>query len=577
MLLNQAKAMQQLTMFGDEAILGVMASIGAFTDNEEAILKSTQATIDMASALGMDLKGAGDLVAKTLGSTTNALTRYGVTVTGAVGSTERLESMTRGVANLWGGMASAEADTYTGKMAQMSNAIGDTMEVLGEGLAPVITEIAYVIKAGAEALSEFIGANRESEFETAIRQIEEMGGNANDFKIALYESMLAQKQMNNSHLPALVDLTAQLNQSEKDRLDSVKEQADAHKTLLDLGLTEDTAWDELMRKEKDHWSAENEQQGQFLHFQSKLSDTQEQDLLNALAVLEEKRIEQQINQNMIEDTEEMVRLRQEDVKFQIRINSLKVGGAVTPQAPDGTPTIGIPAGTTESEEAIAKFYLKQHALTINALSMEEATLIAHVDNMAVTWEEAEALKTQITEHYAGKRKQATVNESIGFAKSLGSMLGALSQFSGESKKAQIRQARMQQAQAVVNTYASAMASISPPSGSPNNPASWMMFATAIITGIAQVSKIQQGISDIQKAQTGADFIANKPTTMMVGEGGQSERVTVTPIGTPSAFEGGGVGGSVVINISSPLLDDSVADEIIPRIREAVSRGESLGM
>ena len=87
-LLNQASALQQITTFGDEAIIGVQALIGSFTDDEEAIKSATKATLDLAAAKGMDLKAGGDLVSKTLGSSTNSLSRYGVEVEGAVGSTK---------------------------------------------------------------------------------------------------------------------------------------------------------------------------------------------------------------------------------------------------------------------------------------------------------------------------------------------------------------------------------------------------------------------------------------------------------------------------------------------------------
>ncbi|KKK95269.1 hypothetical protein LCGC14_2674490, partial [marine sediment metagenome] len=77
-LLDQASALQKVTTFGDEAIIGVQASIGAFTDQEDQIKAATKATLDLAVGLGIDLRSAGDLVAKTLGSPTNALTRYGI-------------------------------------------------------------------------------------------------------------------------------------------------------------------------------------------------------------------------------------------------------------------------------------------------------------------------------------------------------------------------------------------------------------------------------------------------------------------------------------------------------------------
>ena len=105
MLLSQAKALQQVTMFGDEQIIEAQALIGSFVEEEEAIAAATKATLDLAAAKGMELTVAADLVSKTLGSSTNALSRYGIEVTAAVGSTERLESLTGNLANVFGGQA----------------------------------------------------------------------------------------------------------------------------------------------------------------------------------------------------------------------------------------------------------------------------------------------------------------------------------------------------------------------------------------------------------------------------------------------------------------------------------------
>ena len=155
-LLNHASALQKMTAFGDEAIIGVQSSLAAFIKDEEQIKKATEATLDMAVAMGMDLKAAGDLVAKTLGSSTNAMSRYGIQVEGAVGSTERLESLTNNVAELFGGQASAQAETMAGSIDQMKNAVGDAGEALGTLLSPAVIQISQTLKSFAEDAVGFI-------------------------------------------------------------------------------------------------------------------------------------------------------------------------------------------------------------------------------------------------------------------------------------------------------------------------------------------------------------------------------------------------------------------------------------
>ena len=70
-LLNYASGLQKVTKFGDEAIIQVQGMLAAFTKDEEQIKLATAATLDLAEAKGMDLKAAGDIVSKTLGSSTN--------------------------------------------------------------------------------------------------------------------------------------------------------------------------------------------------------------------------------------------------------------------------------------------------------------------------------------------------------------------------------------------------------------------------------------------------------------------------------------------------------------------------
>ncbi len=167
-LLNQASALQKVTTFGDESIIGVQASIAAFIDSEEQIKKATEATLDIAVAMGMDLKSAGDLVAKTLGSSTNAMSRYGVEVKGAVGSTERLESLTGNVARLFGGQATAQAETMAGALEQAQNASGDLAEAIGAKLSPLVKVLAADFTGSVSSLTELINMTMRTKSETLV-------------------------------------------------------------------------------------------------------------------------------------------------------------------------------------------------------------------------------------------------------------------------------------------------------------------------------------------------------------------------------------------------------------------------
>tara|TARA_R110000765_G_scaffold383964_1_gene475430 strand:+ start:433 stop:1857 length:1425 start_codon:yes stop_codon:yes gene_type:complete len=172
-LLDQASALQQVSMFGDEDIIMMQSMLASFVKGEDEIKLLTKATLDLAAGMGLDLKGAGDLVAKTIGSSTNAMSRYGIEVTGAVGSTERLETLTNNVANLFGGQALAQSKTMTGSIEQMKNATGDTAEALGDLLAPTVIKAANALKGAAEWASKFLlGLKNLKEFGNVVGELE---------------------------------------------------------------------------------------------------------------------------------------------------------------------------------------------------------------------------------------------------------------------------------------------------------------------------------------------------------------------------------------------------------------------
>lgn len=152
-LLDQASAIQQVTKFGDESVIAAQAMIASFVKEEEQIKAATAASVDLAAAKGMDLVNAADLVSKTLGSSTNALARYGIEVKGAVGSTERLKSLTEGISKVFGGQAAAQALTYSGRITQMSNAFGDMLEEIGF----VVTKNKFLNQAINEGTKIFAG------------------------------------------------------------------------------------------------------------------------------------------------------------------------------------------------------------------------------------------------------------------------------------------------------------------------------------------------------------------------------------------------------------------------------------
>ena len=92
------------------------------------------------------------------------------------------------------------------------------------------------------------------------------------------------------------------------------------------------------------------------------------------------------------------------------------------------------------------------------------------------------------------------------------------------------------------------------------------FILAALAGVA-VDKLFEPLTQFQ---TGGSFITNKRTTLPIGSGvvvgdnaSGMERVDITPLPAPPTTE-----RNITINISAPLVDETVVDTIIPAIRRA---------
>lgn len=173
-LIDYAGDLQKVTLFGDEATISSMALLQSLADISEKGLKQIAPLVqDMATVLKMDLRTIGSLIGKTIGSTTNALTRYGIEIDMTGTKSEKFALLVAELENRFGGAAVAMGTTATGALVQFNNALGDLKElggqVIAEGIAPIVrwlTEVA--IKAAASA-KEMQAINQ------AIIEMQELG------------------------------------------------------------------------------------------------------------------------------------------------------------------------------------------------------------------------------------------------------------------------------------------------------------------------------------------------------------------------------------------------------------------
>lgn len=161
-----AADLQTMTTYGDEAIIASESLLLTFTQiGRDTFPRAQTAILDMATAMGTDLKAATIQVGKALNDPiagVSALAESGIQFTEAqkdvirslveTGDTAAAQAIIlKELETQFGGSASAAADTFGGRMTQLQNIIGDVGEEIGMQLLPAMTKIAE--EAGPAILS----------------------------------------------------------------------------------------------------------------------------------------------------------------------------------------------------------------------------------------------------------------------------------------------------------------------------------------------------------------------------------------------------------------------------------------
>ena len=167
-LMEHAAALQKVTVFGDDAIVTAQAMLLTFTRIQGDVFpKATEAVLNVAQAMGTDLKSAAIQVGKALNDPVlgvSALARSGIQFTDAqkqmigqlVESNKLLDAQTiilKELETQFGGSARAARDTLGGALKGLQNSFGDLFEMSGEGSAGLVNAINSI----SDSLAIFAG------------------------------------------------------------------------------------------------------------------------------------------------------------------------------------------------------------------------------------------------------------------------------------------------------------------------------------------------------------------------------------------------------------------------------------
>lgn len=539
-LLEGASALQEQTRFGDEQIIQAQALIAAFVGEEDAILKATEATLDLASAKNMDLRAAADLVSKSVGSSTNALTRYGIQVSGAVGSTERLESAVNGIAKAFGQTATQDALTFGGQVDQLKNRVSDFGEDIGDVQK---TKFMPLLQTLNEATKGLINNDKAAKIAAGGLLVLAAGFTA---------------MVSGGLIRVLIGSIAAL----------VTNIRTLGTVALTAGKTVGKFFSRIFGKKGA--SQVDDVAKKVVPFGEKLTNLIQSFLQTASAGSIAYGTFKILGNNADEASVKIQKLDKEAEK--LRIRNQTAAAAIRSLAEEQLKqNIILDSGTfsqTVNNKALFKTMTEIERMTGQDIVLSESKIeqlglhAAMVENL--TDKEKELFNTRLA------LNEQSIAGSISDEKATQLRISALSQFGQKlSQLAPKNRAfaklsmRLQQIEAISAAYLSfnRYNAMKPPRP--------ILAGIALATGLANAAIIEQ---QSRKAAIGADFITQGRQTLTVGDNPTGrERVQVTPLG--SSGGGGGGDSSVTINLNGNILgtDEFVRDTLIPQIENAVGR------
>lgn len=174
-----ASQIQNYSNYGDEAIIKAQALGQSFIGQTKITDELTRAVVDFASATGMDLEQAFTLVGKSIGSSTNALGRYGIELQKGMTDSEKMTSITVQLGNRYEGQARQMANASV----QLKNALGDLAEEIGRQLNPAIEAGQKLLLKLTQTATNYIKSNSAQAlavqtWTSALNNLEQQAKNA---------------------------------------------------------------------------------------------------------------------------------------------------------------------------------------------------------------------------------------------------------------------------------------------------------------------------------------------------------------------------------------------------------------
>src|SRR5262245_4079997 len=152
-----ATTFQQTTVYSDDLTQEMIALLAQIGDvGPSKMHAALEASTNLAAGLGIDLRTATELVAKASVGHTETLSRYGIVIDEATLKSKGFDGVLGKINDQFGGQAQAQAATYAGKVAQISNSYNNVQEAVGKFIvqSPIAERVLTRTTEATKALDE---------------------------------------------------------------------------------------------------------------------------------------------------------------------------------------------------------------------------------------------------------------------------------------------------------------------------------------------------------------------------------------------------------------------------------------
>lgn len=237
-LIKQAGDLQRITLFGDEATVEAQKMLAIMGLSAAQIKDLIPLVQDFSQATGMGLVQAASLVGKTVGTSTNALARYGIEMDATASKSEKATAIMAKFTEMYGGQAQKAAEVGISGLQQLQGAWGDILELIGAKIGPFMSALAKLMTnkmldaaggAAATGLQKTVNQYLDADKDGRDRLIKQLEGSLKEYRAKWLDAKNNENAEARAHYATQIDLT----QEALDKISELNKEGAATITLTE--------------------------------------------------------------------------------------------------------------------------------------------------------------------------------------------------------------------------------------------------------------------------------------------------------------------------------------------------------